>query len=74
MIIPVHTQALLKHTYATKTKEVMIISRFVVWRERCSRIFRGTCKDVTELAKEIQEEYNAAVLTARRLTQQARAQ
>lgn len=68
--IPVHTQALLQRTYTRKTKEIMIISRFVVWRERCSRIFKGTCKDVNDLAREIQEEYNAAVLTATRLRQQ----
>lgn len=52
------------HNAHTKTeKATLLVTQFVLWRERCSRIFRETSKETQELVYEVLQElrYQASV-------------
>lgn len=40
-----------------KTRELLLISVFVCWRERCSRIFRDEYKVIEVLTREVLEQW-----------------
>lgn len=37
----------------TEQLAIMLIMQFIIWRERCARLFRDTSKDPDELLQEI---------------------
>ena len=39
-----------------ETKEVLLITQFILWRERCQRLFKDKEKTVTELVGEVREQ------------------
>ena len=46
-------------------REILLIALFVLWRERCTRIFQERSKNVEELAEEVKTQWN---YTNRRMT------
>lgn len=45
-------QAMADTTIQKKTREVILISNFIIWRERCNRIFNDKLKTVEELIED----------------------
>lgn len=61
---PESQQTVILHNVHTKTeKATLLVTQFVLWRERCSRIFRETSKETQELIYEMLQElrYQASV-------------
>lgn len=48
-----NVQFLIEKNTAAKARQLMLISYFVIWRERCNRIFRETTKSTIELIQEV---------------------
>ena len=40
-----------------KTKEIIIISNFIIWRERCNRIFNDKIKTEEQLIQDILQQW-----------------
>lgn len=53
--------AIIDKGYTKKERSVLIISQFVLWRERCGRIFRDSTKDISELVAQVQEHGDTTV-------------
>lgn len=45
-------QLLIKQGTVDKIRQMLLISQFIIWRERCNRIFRETTKNTAELIQE----------------------
>lgn len=48
-----YTEAILSPKFSKKQRGTLLITQFVIWRERCSRIFRESNKEVEELKGEV---------------------
>lgn len=51
------THPLVNNTYTQKERSLFLIANFVVWRERCSRVFRDTEATVAELITQVREQW-----------------
>lgn len=59
MVIPITgaIREITENNYNAKTRAILLIAQFVIWRERCTRIFRDISKQKEQLVHEIVTEY-----------------
>ncbi|XP_078150204.1 uncharacterized protein LOC144545511 [Carex rostrata] len=53
-----------KGSRTSKIRSILLVSQFVIWKERCSRIFRDETKQANILAEEIIQQLHAIPLKA----------
>ena len=54
--------ALTNKGYSRKERSILLISQFVLWRERCCRIFRNSEKDIVDLAEQVQTQWRYSMI------------
>lgn len=51
-----HTDVITDTSHSKKWSEILLITQFVLWRERGARIFQELNKDVHQLAQEVADQ------------------
>lgn len=50
-------KALISTRYSDKERSIFLIAQFIIWRERCARIFRESAATVEELMEQVMVQY-----------------
>lgn len=53
-----YIQILISNQVDKKIKELLLITQFIIWRERCMRTFQGKESNLMELVNQVQEQWN----------------
>lgn len=67
-----YLQLLVNSRTTTKEKELVLIAQFIIWRERCCRIFRDKSKRIEELVQEVRMQWTQSAKTKNRRQSQLR--
>lgn len=51
-------QALTEGTGTKRTRSILLITQFILWRERCNRTFRDSSKNTQQLTQEVIEQWS----------------
>lgn len=63
---------LVQNQVPKKYRELLLISHFVIWRERCCRIFKEKSKGIEELVHEVRMQWEQSAQSGSRRQQQVR--